>query len=228
MFGATSPEAALLQLSAYHREGRTELAEVMASEMTEQLLYRKDRDDADQAILVQGLRILAGILNTRLKFKRARATISLLHKQRNRLGKAIGHDFAQAAEDYRLAGCIHANAQKIGAAKKAFKRCEKLMPNHIAAALECAELCGNTKLLTKLVRSAGPVILSNGVYILEIEGRPPADAQRIANILGVDEKASIEGQIIAIKAGEQAKNARLQVAMDSLKPKHDYYTYSSN
>lgn len=228
MFGATSPEAGLQQLRAYHREGRTELAEVMASEMTEQLLYRKDRDDSDQEVLVQGLRILAGILNTRAKFNRARATISLLHKQRNRLGKAVGHDFTQAAEDYRLAGCIHANAKKNSAAKRAFKRCEKLMPGHIAAALECAELCGKLNLLTKLVQAAGPVILSNGVFVLEIEGRPSADALRIAAVLGGEIKTSIDAQISSIEAGEQAKNVKLQAAMDSLVPKHDYYTYSTN
>jgi hypothetical protein len=38
-------------------------------------------------------------------------------------------------------------------------------------------------------------------------------------------KADLSGQQAAILAGEQAANARLQSALDSLQPKHDYYQY---
>jgi len=228
MFGASDPNQALLQLESYHREARLELAELMASDMTDRQMSRKDRNDADNAILVKGLRILAGILHTREKYKRARITIGALHKHRNRLGKVIGHDLAQAAEDYRLAGCIHAAAGKKGAAKRAFKRCQKLQSGHLAAALDLAENCGNVKVLVKMLSKAGPVIRANGNFVFQIQNRPDADARRIAMVIGGEIQADIERQIMAIEAGEQAANMRLQSAMDKLTPKHDYHSYSKN
>ena len=117
---------------------------------------------------------------------------------------------------------------KKGAAKKAFSKCEKLQPGHLAAALDVAEQCGYVKTLAKLYPLAGPVISRNGTYILEIEGRPAADARRIGAVLGGEIQADIERQISAIMAGEQAANARLQAAVDSLVPTHDYHTYSTN
>ena len=228
MFGAADPEQAISQLEAYHREGRGERAEVMASALVDQLMAQKSRDDATQGILVKGLRILSAVLNSRAKYKRARVMIGLLHKHRNKHGKAVGHDLAAAAGDYHLAGFIHANAGKKGAAKKAFSKCEKLQPGHLAAALDMAEQCGHSKRLGKLYPLAGPVISKNGAYILEIEGRPAADAKRVGIVLGGDIQTDIERQIAAISSGEQAANARLQAAVDSLVPTHDYHTYSTN
>ena len=229
MFGAADPEQAISQLEAYHNEGRSERAEVMASALVDQLIAKKSRDDATQTILVKGLRILAAVLNSRGKHKRARVTIGLLHKHRKKLSKSTGeYDLASAAGDYHLAGFIHANAGKNGAAKRAFAKCEKLQPGHLAAALDKAEQIGKTKQLEKLYPLAGPVISRNGAFILEIEGRPAADARRIGQILGGEIQQDIESQISAIMAGEQAANARLQAAVDSLVPTHDYHTYSTN
>ena len=228
MFGTTNPEQAISQLEAYHREGRSERAEVMASALVDQLMAQRPRDEATQDFLVRGLRILAAVLNSRAKYKRARTTIAILHKQRNILGKSVGHDFITAAADYHLAGFIHSNAGKKRAAAKAFAKCEKLQPGHIAAALDLAEQCGNKKTLAKLVSIAGPVISKNGTFVLEIESRPPADAKRIGQILGGDIQSDIESQISAIISGEQAANARLQAAVDSLVPAHDYHEYSSS
>ena len=75
---------------------------------------------------------------------------------------------------------------------------------------------------------AGPVISKNGSYILEIEGMPAADAKRVGVALGGEVESDIEKQIAAIMSGEQAANARLQAAVDSLIPTHDYHTYSTN
>ena len=72
------------------------------------------------------------------------------------------------------------------------------------------------------------MISKNGTFILEIEGKPAADARRVGAVLGGDIQADIERQIAAIAAGEQAANARLQAAVDSLVPTHDYHTYSTN
>lgn len=228
MFGAANPDQAISQLEAYHREGRSERAEVMASALVDQLMAQKPRDDNTQYLLVRGLRILAAVLNSRGKYKRARTTIGILHKQRNILGKSTGHDFVSAAADYHLAGFIHSNAGKKRAAVKAFSKCEKLQPGHIAAALDLAEQCGNKKTLAKLVPLAGPVISKNGAFILEIESRPAADARRVGEVLGGNVQSDIEAQIAAIISGEQAANARLQAAVDSLVPAHDYHEYSSN
>ena len=90
MFGTTDPELAISQLEAYHREGRGERAEVMASALVDQLISQKSRDDKTQGLLVKGLRILAAVLNSRAKYKRARITIALVHKHRNKHGKAVG------------------------------------------------------------------------------------------------------------------------------------------
>ncbi|MAH90147.1 MAG: hypothetical protein CMA11_00075, partial [Euryarchaeota archaeon] len=196
----------------------------MASALVDQLISQKPRDDDTQGILVKGLRILAAVLNSRGKYKRARITIGLLHKHRNKHGKAVGHDLVSGAADYHLAGFIHANAGKKGAAKKAFAKCEKMQPGHLAAALDAAEQCGYSKQLAKLYPLAGPVISKNGTYVLEIEGRPPGDARRIGSVLGGEIQADIERQIAAIMSGEQAANARLQAAVDSLVPAHDYHS----
>mgnify|MGYP001347959011 CR=1 FL=1 len=131
MFGASNPQQALHQLENYHREGRLERAEVLASDMTDRLMMLKERDGDTQTALVKGLRLLSSILNDRSKFKRAQLTVKLLHKQRNKLGKMVGHDLVQAAEDYRLAGCINANYGKKGAAKRAFAKCEKMQPGRL-------------------------------------------------------------------------------------------------
>ena len=228
MFGAADPDQAIAQLEAYYNEGRSERAEVMASALVDQLMAKKSRDDETQRILVRGLRILSAVLNSRGKYKRARITVGLLHKHRNKHGKSVGHDLKTAAADYHLAGFIHSNAGKKGAARKAFAKCEKLQPGHLAAALDVAELCGYPKTLKKLYPLAGPVISRNGSYILEIENRPPADAKRIGAVIGGEIQADIDRQIAAIMSGEQAANARLQAAVDSLVPVHDYHTYSTN
>ena len=228
MFGAADPDQAISQLEAYHREGRSERAEVMASALVDQLMSMKPRDDNTQSLLVRALRILAAVLNSRGKYKRARVTIKILHKQRNILGKSIGFDLEKAAEDYHLAGFIHSNAGKKGAAKKAFSKCEKLQPGHLAAALDLAEQCGSTSRLAKLYPQAGPVISRNGAFILEINSKNPADAKRIGTVLGGEIQIEIEKQIDAIISGEQAANARLQAAVDSLIPAHDYHEYSTN
>jgi hypothetical protein len=75
---------------------------------------------------------------------------------------------------------------------------------------------------------AGSVVSKNGAYILQIEDRPAADAKRVGIALGGDIQADIERQIAAIMSGEQAADAKLQAAVDSLVPKHDYHSYSTN
>ena len=233
MFGGGAPDQVLHQLQRYHEEGRDELAEVMSSDLTEKLLMRKDRDEDDQQVLVKGLTILAQILYSRSKFKRARSTIRILHAERRTLNKQSRQvDALILAEDYRLAGKIHAAAGKKSAAKKAFGKCQSQAPGHIAAALEAVELVGPAKGLVKTLNNAaiaaGPVMMRGEYFILEPEGLPPADANRVAAALKNEQTERINSEIQAITAGEQAANARLAAAIDTLKPTMDYHSYSKS
>ena len=229
MFGAADPGQAISQLEAYYHEGRGERVEVMASALVDQLMAVKSRSDEVQEILVRALRILSAVLNSRGKYLQARSTISLLHKHRKKYFKSSGnYDSNLAASDYHLGGFIHANANKKSAAKKSFAKCEKLQPGHLAAALDVAEQCGYSKQLAKLYPSAGPVTSLNGSYVLQIGSNPPADARRVGNILGGETQRKIELEITEIMSQEQAADARMKAAVDSLVPTHDYHSYSTN
>ena len=52
MFGMSDPATVLTQMRRYASEGRLEMAEVMAGEMTERILAEKDRDLEKQDLLV--------------------------------------------------------------------------------------------------------------------------------------------------------------------------------
>lgn len=229
MFGAADPAQAISQLEVYYQEGKGERVEVMASALVDQLIKLKPKDDTTQEILVRALRILSAILNKRGKYLQARSTISLLHKNRKKYSKMSGVvDNVLAASDYHLAGFIHSNANKKSAAKKSFLKCEKLQPGHLAAALDMAEQCGVSKQLAKLYPIAGSVKGGNGAYILQIGDNPPADARRVGNILGGNIQTKIETEIAVIISQEQAADARMKAAVDSLVPTHDYHSYSTN
>ena len=92
------------------------------------------------------------------------------------------------------------------------------------------------KRLIKCAISAGPVILTNNSYVLQPIDLPSVSAEKVRSALieisnqGIEQAnqlaEQIASQIEAIERGEAAANARLQTALDSLKPKHDYYEYS--
>ena len=69
MFGMSDPATVLTQMRRYASEARFEMAEVMASELTQRMITDKDRDLVKQDLLVQGLRDLANILEIRGKEK---------------------------------------------------------------------------------------------------------------------------------------------------------------
>ena len=68
----------------------------------------------------------------------------------------------------------------------------------------------------------------NGGYVLQIGSNPPADARRVGNILGGETQRKIELEITEIMSQEQAADARMKAAVDSLVPTHDYHSYSTN
>ena len=92
--------------------------------------------------------------------------------------------------------------------------------------------------LLAAIGAAGDVIHANGVFELQPAASPAVGLDTV--IASLKHAASsqagkaqacqiemtrLEGQRAAILAGEQAANARLQSALDSLQPKHDYYQY---
>ncbi|DAC20738.1 MAG TPA: hypothetical protein D7H91_05365, partial [Candidatus Poseidoniales archaeon] len=90
----------------------------------------------------------------------------------------------------------------------------------------------------KAILAAGDVIQANGQFQLEPQGSPAVLLDTVMATLKAaalatpshsdrcqSELTRLEGQRSAIIAGEQAANARLQSALDSLQPKHDYYQY---
>jgi len=88
------------------------------------------------------------------------------------------------------------------------------------------------------ILAAGDVIQANGQFQLDPQGSPAVLLDTVMATLNAAamatpshsgrcqaEQTRLEGQRSAIIAGEQAANARLQSALDSLQPKHDYYQY---
>jgi len=249
MFGMNDPAQTLLQLERYIEDGRMEMSEVMATQFTEMFLSQKKRTPDAQIMLVKGLRILCDVFLTRGKIQRAVASVKILHRERKKLIRTLTtgaphllEKMTAPAEDYRRAGKIYATAGKKSASMKAFSKCEKLSSGHVASAMEACQLLGfDKKLVNRFVSTvdaAGPVILSNGRFVLQPPGLPEADAREAQTILqsavdaGVVSSDTCQQQITriaeeigAIERGEAAANARLQAAMDLLKPQHDYYKY---
>jgi len=70
MFGMDDPVKVLNQLRHYVTDGRLEIAEVMAEELTNLLLSEKKRTMGNQELLVLALRDHANILEIRKNGKR--------------------------------------------------------------------------------------------------------------------------------------------------------------
>lgn len=249
MFGMSNPAQTLLQIERYIEDGRMEISEVMASEFTSMLLANKKRAVDSQVMLVKGLRLFCDILLLRDKAKEGIPIVKILHKERKKLIRILKKNapelipkLTHPAEDYRREGNLHASIGKNGPAKKAYSKCQKLAPNHVAAAYEAVVAMGPEKkslqVLLNCCAAAGPVIKSNDVFILQPENRPLQDAKRLLATLqalsGVhtSQKSSVnsearrlEREITAIEKGEAVANAKLQSALDALNPKHDYYEY---
>jgi hypothetical protein len=250
MFGMNDPAQTLLQLERYIHDGRMEMSEVMAMQFTEMFLARKKRSTEDQIMLVKGLRILCDVLVSRGKGARAVASVNILLKERAKLVKTLRNGAPQLleqmtpeAEDQHRAGNVLASGGKQRAARKAYAKAEKLAPGNLAAALDACRYIGyEAKLIDRLAttcEAAGPVIYTGGVFMLEPIGNKSVDASQVAEALlgavphGIGNSSlcaaqaqRIEDEKTAILQGEAAANARLQSALDSLTPKHDYYEYS--
>ena len=245
----SNPAQTLLQIERYIEDGRMEMSEVMASEFTSMLLANKKRAVDSQVMLVKGLRLYCDVLLLRNKAKEGAAVVKILHRERKKLIRILKKNAPELiskltppAEDYRREGNLHAAAGKNGSAQKAYSKCQKLAPNHIAAAYEAVVAMGPEKKMLQVLlnccAASEMVIKKDGLFILEPENRPAQDAKKLLATLqalsGVHvsqrsavkgESERIEKEISAIENGEAVANAKLQSALDALKPKHDYYEY---
>lgn len=233
MFGG-DPNQMLFQLENYFRDGRLELAEVLSTQLTESLSAIKSRNQDQQLMLVKSLFFLSQILQARGKTKNASKSIKQLVKERRSMLKSFPEtsNVSELAEDYRCGAKIFSDLGKKGTSKKWFKKCLNHSPNHIAALTEMLEIHGVTKTLLKrmetLVEKSGPVIFVNEEFVIQPEGEPKIEANRVAATVGGKMGEKILSDIEAIKSGNMAKNARIAKALDSLKPTMDYHEYSGN
>ena len=246
MFGMSDPNQTLAQMIRYFEEERYEMVEVMASEFTSMLLANKQRDGATQTLLVKGVRILAEVLSIREKSKLAIQATSVLLRERKKLEKILSQTaptllskLTPIEQDYRTIGSVFAKAGKASKAKKFFLKAHKETQGNIAALVAACQVDGGkTKLcktLASAVQAAGPVILENGAYHLRPEHAPGSQIDLVLATLETcshghtecgEQARRIRKECDEIANGIQAANERLQSAMDSLQPKHDYYQYS--
>ena len=257
------PATVIDQYRRYVQDGRLEISEVMASELSDLLLSKKKKTLAEHGHLVIALRDLAKIQEMRTKWKESQAAASMLVKARRRYAKLLrsngmrneARDAAKAeAGDEVQRGRVRAHEGALRAALSHWKRARKVQPQLIEAywrPIEAHEqikstLKGAGKVglsLAKILTSVGPVGRVGESFQLQPEN---VEAQPLESLLenmsrwlnpelSLPAKASValdtskrelERQITSIKSGEQAANAKLQAAIDTLQPAVDYHEYS--
>ena len=265
MFGMDDPVKVLNQLRHYVTDGRLEIAEVMAEELTNLLLKKwasKNRTLENQELLVLALRDYANILEIRQKWKKCLNAAKKLKNEVKLLDVIRAKSGAQITEEHTILklqdqmqmGRVFLQFNKLRKAIKCFSTAANA--GHIEAhllSIEAYEKCkGNLKKATKVAKaldksleSIGPLsreqdefvlISNNGLttsyqnvssslerWLLPSSGLNPNVAESLSKKL-----ASLNSQKAAIESGEQAANARLQSAIDSLQPTVDYHEYSQS
>ena len=239
MFGMNDPNQTLMQLESYIRDGRLEMSEVMATQFTDMFLQNKKRSEQDQIMLIRGLQILCDVLVMRNKVALSTTSAKTLLRERKKIiqsNEMIGHYFQDL---HRCAKCF-ALAGKKRKAKSFFVKAFKRSGGCLASTLDGVLMIENDNKMSDLflrsLSNSGPVIKTGQAFILQPENLPSVEVTKILhalelnglqnNELAQQQKSRINSQINAIQSGEMAANAKLQSALDSLKPKHDYYEYS--
>lgn len=257
------PATVIDQYRRYVQDGRLEISEVMASELSELLLSKKGKSLDEQGHLVTALRDLAKINEIRTKWKESRAAASMLVKARKRYVKLLNsngmHTEAKAsakaeAADEVQRGRVRAHEGVLRAALSHWKRARKVQPGLIEAYWRPLEAHENIKstlkgagkaglALAKILTSVGPVNRIGESFQLQpdnTEAQPlelllPNLSRWLKPELALPAKASValdaskrelNRQIASIETGEQAANAKLQAAIDTLQPSIDYHEYS--
>ncbi|MBO57874.1 MAG: hypothetical protein CMA77_02635 [Euryarchaeota archaeon] len=265
MFGMDDPVKVLNQLRHYVADGRLEIAEVMAEELTNLLLSKwssKNRTLENQELLVLALRDYANILEIRQKWKKCLNATKKLKKEvrsldgfRGKSGLPITQEQTiLKLQDQIQMGRVFLQFNKLRKSIKCFSRAANA--GHIEAhllSIEAYEKCkGNLKKATKVAKSLdktlesiGPLSREQNEFVLISDNGLTTSYQRIASSLerwvqpssGLNKNvaeslarrlASLNSQKAAIESGEQAANARLQSAIDSLQPTVDYHEYSQS
>ena len=257
------PATVIDQYRRYVQDGRLEISEVMASELSDMLLSKKGKSLTEQGHLVTALRDLAKIQEIRTKWKESRAAASMLVKARKRYVRLLRSNgmqsetqaakIAEAADEVQR-GRVRAHEGALRAALSHWKRARRVQPQLIEAfwrPLEAHErikstLKGTGKIglsLAKVLTSVGPVNRVGESFQLQPEN---TEAQPLESLLSdlvrwlepklaLPAKASValdaskrelNRQIASIEAGEQAANAKLQAAIDTLQPAMDYHEYA--
>ena len=239
MFGMNDPAQTLMQLESYLQGDRLEMTEVMATQFTDMFLSKKTRTQNEQAMLVRGLQILCDVLIMRSKFVLAMTSAKTLLRERRRItepNNSIGHYY----QDLQRCGNSFALAGKKRKAKSFFVKAFKHSGGCVAATLDGVIAIKNDRRLIDLflhsLDQSGPVTRSGESFIVQPDNLPAVEVDALLQALegiklSIDERVNqhtrrLRAQIAAIESGEMAANAKLQSALDSLQPKHDYYEYS--
>jgi hypothetical protein len=257
------PATVIDQYRRYVQDGRLEISEVMASELSDLLLSKKGRTLVEQGHLVTALRDLAKIQEMRTKWKESRAAGSMLVKARKQYAKLLKGNGMQAearsvaiveAADEVQRGRVRAHEGSLRAALSHWKRARKVQPALIEAYWRPLEAHENIKsslkgagkagiALAKILTSVGPVTRVGDSFQLQPEGveaqplepllpnlirwlKPELALPAKASVALDTSKRELNRQIASIEAGEQAANAKLQAAIDTLQPSIDYHEYS--
>ena len=245
MFGMGDAGQVLVQLERYLADGREEITEVMARDLVQQLRAKRGREVTDQVHLVKALRLLSDVLILRGKAKEGAAEVRRLHRERRDLERtvrradpALLERLTPAAEDHLRSLRAAASLGRAGAARKALKRLVRTRPGHLLAHVEAVERLGDVsglgRRLADAVDAAGPVVQGEQGLSM-VPPRAPESAvllERIEAALSsctdgrartVLERISSEGD--ALRHQEAHAQAKLQAAIASLEPTHDYYEY---
>ncbi len=239
MFGMNDPAQTLMQLESYIKDGRFEMSEVMATQFTEMFLSNKKRTSQEQIMLVRGLQILCDVLTLRQKYSLAVTAAKTLLRERKKVTQGssniglIHTDLHRCAKSLALAG-------KRRKAKAYFTKANNSSNGCVAAASDGVRFIStDKKMITTFItalQNSGPVTKSGQLFLVAPSNLIPVDANEILLLLSgsqfennpqaLEQASRISREIEMIKKGEMAANAKLQSALDSLKPKHDYYEYS--
>ena len=245
MFGMGDAGQVLVQLERYLADGREEITEVMARDLVGQLRANRGREVTDQVHLVKALRLLSDVLLLRGKAKEGAAEVRRLHRERRALERTVRRAdpsllerLTPAAEDHLRSLRAAASLGRAGAARKALKRLVKTRPGHLLAHVEAVERLGEAggfgRRLADAVNAAGPVVQAEHGLSLVPNTAPESAVllERVEAVLSTCndararaalERITIEGD--ALRNREAQAQAKLQAAIASLEPTHDYYEY---
>ena len=239
MFGMNDPAQTLMQLESYIKDGRFEMSEVMATQFTEMFLSNKKRTPQEQIMLVRGLQILCDVLTLRQKYSLAVTAAKTLLRERKKVTQGSSNIGLIHADLHRCAKSL-ALAGKRRKAKAYFTKANNSSNGCVAAAADGARfVTSDKKMITTFItalQNSGPVTKSGQLFLVAPSNLTPVDASEILSLLSdsqfennpqaLEQASRISREIEMIEKGEMAANAKLQSALDSLKPKHDYYEYS--